>query len=59
LFPKISHIHYKEISKIVKSTADEFGIPYLQNKTLVQAIRSHINTLKRFGRLPDLNEAIG
>lgn len=59
LFPKISHVHYREISDIVKETAEEFGIPYLENKTLAQAIRSHINTLKTFGRLPDLNEAIG
>lgn len=59
LFPKISHMHYSEISEIVKSTAEEFGVPYLENKTLWQAIRSHIETLKRFGKLPDLNEAIG
>jgi linoleoyl-CoA desaturase len=59
LFPKISHIHYPAISAIVKETAEEFGVPYLENKTLLQALRSHIATLQRFGKLPDLNEAIG
>ena len=59
LFPKISHVHYPHIAEIVKTTAEEFDVPYLENETLAEALRSHINTLKRFGRLPDLDEAIG
>ena len=59
LFPKISHVHYPEIAHIVKQTAEEFNVPYLENITLMDALRSHIATLERFGRLPDLNEAIG
>lgn len=59
LFPRISHVHYPAISGIVKSTAEEFGIPYLENKTFGQALRSHIDFLKRLGKLPDLDEAIG
>ena len=58
LFPKISHVHYPKISVIVKQTAEEFGIPYLENKTFGIALRSHINFLKRLGKLPDINEAI-
>ena len=58
LFPTICHVHYPEISEIVKSTAEEFGIPYLENKTFSNAIASHFSTLKRFGRLPNINEAI-
>lgn len=50
LFPTICHIHYKELSEIVKNTAKEFGIKYLENPTLMSAIRSHVQTLKRFGR---------
>jgi linoleoyl-CoA desaturase len=34
LFSTIYHFHYPEISEIVKNTAEEFGIPYLENKTL-------------------------
>ncbi|EMR01040.1 fatty acid desaturase family protein [Cesiribacter andamanensis] len=57
LFPQICHVHYPEIAPIVKATAEEFGIPYLENETFMQAVRSHIATLQRFG-LPAMNEAI-
>ncbi len=56
LFPKICHVHYPNIAGIVKETAEEFGIPYLENNTFKDALYSHIVTLKRFGKLPDLNE---
>lgn len=59
LFTNICHVHYPKIAPIVKQTAEEFGIPYLENRTFGQALASHIAALKRFGRLPDLNEAIG
>jgi linoleoyl-CoA desaturase len=59
LFPTICHVHYPEISEIVKNTAEEYGIPYLENKTLGEALNSHIKTLMRFGKLPSLNDAIG
>jgi linoleoyl-CoA desaturase len=59
LFPRVCHVHYPAIAKIVKETAAEFDIPYLENETFGQAVRSHIATLHRFGRLPDINEAIG
>ncbi|WP_018478925.1 fatty acid desaturase family protein [Pontibacter roseus] len=59
LFPRVCHVHYPAIAHIVKETAEEFGIPYMENKTFGQAVRSHIATLYRFGRLPSLNEAIG
>jgi len=58
LFPTICHIHYPQIAEIVKATAEEYGVPYLENKTFGKALASHMATLKRFGRLPDLNEAI-
>jgi linoleoyl-CoA desaturase len=58
LFPKICHVHYPNIAAIVKQTAEEFHIPYLENRTFFLALRSHITTLHRLGRLPALNEAI-
>ena len=58
LFPTICHVHYPAIADIGKSTAEEFGVPYLENKTIGDAINSHIATLRRFGRLPDINEAL-
>ena len=32
LFPSICHVHYYELSKIVKETALEFGLPYHANR---------------------------
>ena len=58
LFPTLCHVHYPKISHIVKETAEEYGVPYLENKTFFSALYSHILTLKRFGKLPDINEAI-
>lgn len=59
LFPRICHVHYPAISKIVKATAKEYGVPYLENKTFGEAFRSHVRTLKVMGRETDLNEVIG
>jgi linoleoyl-CoA desaturase len=49
LFPHISHIHYRDISKVIKQTASEFNLPYLSKKTFWQAIVSHGRMLKRLG----------
>jgi linoleoyl-CoA desaturase len=57
LFPKVCHVHYPQIAAIVKQTAFEFGVPYLQNDTFMQALSAHIAALQRFGMV-DLDEAI-
>jgi linoleoyl-CoA desaturase len=41
LFPKVCSIHYPAISDIVKQVADRHGIPYNENQTFWQAVRSH------------------
>ena len=53
LFPYISHIHYKEISKIVQIKAKEYGLPYHVNKSFVAAIWQHIKMLKLLGKRSD------
>lgn len=50
LFPNICHVHYRNISKIVRSTAEEFNLPYYSNKTFFQAIKAHGKMLKMLGR---------
>lgn len=50
LFPKISHIHYPNISKIIKQTCEEFGIEYIEYSKMRYAIASHIAFLKQMGR---------
>ncbi|GAB4331636.1 MAG: acyl-CoA desaturase [Flammeovirgaceae bacterium] len=53
LFPNICHIHYPKISEIVKSTAEEFGLPYIEHPTFLAATQSHFRTLKKFGQNPN------
>ena len=48
LFPKICHIHYAELGKIVKQTANEYEIPYIENINFFSAIQSHYRVLKKF-----------
>jgi len=50
LFPKISHIHYPAISKIVKQACEEFNVPYIEYPKMYQAVASHVNFLKQMGR---------
>lgn len=49
LFPHICHVHYPEISKIVKQTVEEFDLPYYEYQKLGVAVTSHIKMLKSFG----------
>lgn len=50
LFPKISHVHYPAISKIIKQTCEEFGVTYHEYPKMRQAIASHSSYLKKMGR---------
>jgi linoleoyl-CoA desaturase len=49
LFPNICHVHYKKLSKIVKKTADEYGVPYNVMPTFRGAILAHARLLRDFG----------
>ena len=49
LFPNICHVHHRQISKIVKSTAEEFGLPYHSQPTFLGAIANHAKMLYRLG----------
>ena len=50
LFPKVCHIHYPVISKIVKQTAQEFNLPYIESPTFFAALQSHYRMLRKFGK---------
>jgi linoleoyl-CoA desaturase len=50
LFPKISHVHYPNLSLIVKETCRKYGLPYLENRTFFHAVISHVKYLYRLGR---------
>lgn len=50
LFPNICHVHYKKLSKIVRQTALEFGLPYYEEPTFLSAVKSHSKMLYRLGK---------
>lgn len=50
LFPKISHVHYPAISKIIKRTCIEYGLPYIEFPKMRHAIVSHVAYLKHLGQ---------
>ncbi|HLT72072.1 MAG TPA: acyl-CoA desaturase [Cyclobacteriaceae bacterium] len=49
LFPRISHIHYPQISRFVKETCQKYGVVYHEHSTLLQALISHLVHLRRLG----------
>ncbi len=52
LFPKISHVHYPAISKIVQEKCKEFNLPYNYYPTMWGALRSHFRFMKYLGQKP-------
>ena len=50
LFPRISHIHYPAISKLVRETCQEFNVKYIEYPTVLSAIGAHIKHLRELGR---------
>lgn len=55
LFPRISHVHYPEIAKIVQEKCKEYNLPYHQNKTLMDALVSHLKVMKHLGKTPSVS----
>ena len=54
LFPDICHVHYREISKIVKATAEEFHVPYHSKPHFLPAVLDHFKMLYILGKTPKL-----
>ena len=49
LCPYVCHTHYAPLTRIVKQTAEEFGVPYRQHPTMTRAILHHLMLLKQLG----------
>jgi linoleoyl-CoA desaturase len=49
LCPFVCHTHYAPLTRIVKQTAAEFGVPYRQHPTMTQAVLHHLILLKQLG----------
>lgn len=50
LFPRISHIHYPALNKIVKSTCREYNVIYIEYPRMCNAVASHIGFLREMGK---------
>ena len=50
LFPKISHVHYPAISKIIKQACQEYGITYIEYPRMRLAVASHVAYLRQMGQ---------
>jgi linoleoyl-CoA desaturase len=50
LFPKISHVHYPAISKIIQQACREYGLAYIEYPRVRYAVASHVAFLKQMGR---------
>ncbi len=49
LFPRISHIHYPQVSKFVKEVCKEYNITYIEYTSMFRAFYSHLVHLKHLG----------
>lgn len=52
LFPKISHVHYPALHRILRDLCNERKVRLTVYPTFFLALRSHVSTLKLFGRKP-------
>jgi len=50
LFPRISHVHYPAIHKIICDTCREYNIPFVEFKSFRQALYSHFRHLHQMGQ---------
>ncbi len=50
LFPRVSHVHYPEISKIIRKACNDFNVPYIEYPKMRLAVASHVNHLKSLSR---------
>lgn len=50
LFPRISHVHYPAINKLVRATCEEFGVTYIEHRTMAHAFASHLRHIYWLGR---------
>ena len=50
LFPRICHIHYPKISRIVENVCKEFGVQYNAHRGFWSGVASHVRWLRQMGQ---------
>ncbi len=51
LFPNICHVHYPQLSEIVRETAQACGLPYKVQPTFIAALGNHARMLRQLGQM--------
>jgi len=49
LFPRVCHVNYPAISKVVEATCREFGVRYTEHKSFRAGLASHFRWLRQMG----------
>jgi linoleoyl-CoA desaturase len=49
LFPRISHVNYPALSRLVEETCRDFGIKYAEHRSFRAGMASHFRWLRRMG----------
>lgn len=49
LFPRISHVNYPAISKLVEQTCRDFGVTYREHRSFREGVTAHFRWLRRMG----------
>jgi linoleoyl-CoA desaturase len=57
LYPRICHLHYPAISRILEETARAHGLVYRVHRSLWQALASHVRWLRKMGRASEAASA--
>jgi len=52
LFPRISHVHYPALSRLVRAECTAFQLPYNTLPTFKAAVDSHFRFIRKLGRRP-------
>ncbi len=52
LFPRIAHVHYPALARVVREVCEEHGVPCRENVTLLSALRSHYRFVRDMGAEP-------
>ncbi|HEY4207869.1 MAG TPA: acyl-CoA desaturase, partial [Puia sp.] len=52
LFPRVSHVHYPALSKLVQAECAAYNLPYNNMPTFKSAVISHFRIIKMLGKRP-------
>jgi linoleoyl-CoA desaturase len=50
LFPRVCHVHYPALARIVEAVSGEFGVRYTAHRSFAAGVASHYRWLRRLGR---------